>query len=51
MGSWKRRWYEMVVRDVKFWMVWMVGKLDGLGSSLLGEFTGKLNCTREYLIN
>ena len=30
---------------------WKVGELDGLGCLLLGGFTGKLNCTREYLIN
>ena len=28
-----------------------VGRLDGLDCLLLGGFTGKLNCTRGYLIN
>jgi hypothetical protein len=30
---------------------WKVGWLDDLGCLLLGGFTGKLNCTREFLIN
>jgi hypothetical protein len=28
-----------------------VGRLDGLDCLLFGGFTGKLNCTRRYLIN